>query len=48
MPLLVFLLVVAIMTLAVVVRIHWQALRVWLKRVPYVKKPAPPETFVTR
>ena len=37
-----------LMTLGVIARIHWQALRVWLKRVPYVKKPAPPETFVTR
>ena len=36
------------MTLGVIARIHWQALRVWLKRVPYVKKPAPPEQFVTR
>ena len=37
-----------LMTLGVIARIHWQALRVWVKRVPYVKKPAPPETFVTR
>jgi len=36
------------MSLGVIARIHWQALRVWLKRVPYVKKPQPPETFVTR
>jgi DUF1365 family protein len=36
------------MSLGVIVRIHWQALRVWLKRVPYVKKPQAPETFVTR
>jgi DUF1365 family protein len=37
-----------LMTFGVIARIHWQALRVWTKRVPYVKKPAPPETFVTR
>jgi len=37
-----------LMTLGVIARIHWQALRVWAKRVPYVKKPEPPETFVTR
>jgi DUF1365 family protein len=37
-----------LMSLGVMLRIHWQALRVWLKRVPYVKKPRPPETFVTR
>jgi DUF1365 family protein len=36
------------MTLAVIVRIHWQALRLWLKRVPFVRKPKPPEIFVTR
>jgi len=36
------------MSFGVVARIHWQALRVWAKRVPYVKKPAPPDSFVTR
>jgi hypothetical protein len=36
------------MSFGVIARIHWQALRVWSKRVPYVKKPAPPEHFVTR
>jgi DUF1365 family protein len=39
---------VPLMSFGVIARIHWQALRVWLKRGPYVKKPAPPETFVTR
>ena len=33
------------MSFGVIARIHWQALRLWLKRVPYVKKPAPPETL---
>jgi DUF1365 family protein len=36
------------MTLAVVARIHWQALRLWAKRVRFFSKPVPPETFVTR
>ncbi len=39
---------VPLMSFGVIARIHWQALRVWAKRVPYVKKPAPPDTFVTR
>lgn len=30
------------LTLGVVVRIHWQALRLWLKRVPFFTKPEPP------
>jgi hypothetical protein len=34
--------------LGVIARIHWQALRLWLRRVPYWRKPAPPELFVTR
>jgi DUF1365 family protein len=36
------------MTFGVVGRIHWQALKIWLKRVPFVSKPKPPELFVTR
>ncbi|MGL6111789.1 MAG: DUF1365 domain-containing protein [Rubrivivax sp.] len=36
------------MSFGVIARIHWQALRVWVKRVPYVKKPPPPDVFVTR
>ena len=36
------------MTLGVVARIHWQALKLWLKRVPFVSKPKTPEIFVTR
>jgi uncharacterized protein len=36
------------MTLAVIARIHWQALLLWLLRVPYFKKPLPPVDLVTR
>ncbi len=36
------------MTLMVMVRIHWQALKLWLKRVPFFSKPKPPQDFVTR
>jgi DUF1365 family protein len=36
------------MTLGVVVHIHTQALRLWLKKVPFFRKPAPPQSFVSR
>ena len=36
------------MTLAVIVRIHWQALHLWRKRARFYRKPAPPPEFVTR
>ena len=36
------------LTLGVVVRIHWQALRLWFKRIPFHTKPAPPTQPVTR
>lgn len=35
-------------TLGVIARIHWQALKLWLKRVPFHSKPAPPAQTVTR
>ena len=35
------------MTLGVVARIHWQALRLFLKRVPFLSKPTPPSLFTT-
>lgn len=35
-------------SLGVIWRIHWQALGLWLKRVPLVSKPAPPSEFATR
>ncbi|MEN9864460.1 MAG: hypothetical protein RL748_50 [Pseudomonadota bacterium] len=37
-----------LMTLGVVVRIHWQALRLWLARVPFFSKPVPPQQKVSR
>lgn len=36
------------MTLGVIARIHWHALRLWFKRVQFFRKPEPPEAFVTR
>lgn len=36
------------MTLAVIVRIHWQAVRLWLRRVPFFSKPQAPSTLVSR
>ena len=37
-----------LMTFGVIARIHWQALMLWRKRVPFARKPEPPSTFVTR
>jgi DUF1365 family protein len=37
-----------LLTLHVVARIHWQALKLWAKRVPFFRKPAPPQSPVTR
>jgi len=36
-----------LMTLGVVARIHWQALQLWRKRVPFFSKPAAPDQFIT-
>jgi uncharacterized protein len=36
------------MTLAVIARIHWQAAKLYFKRIPFVSKPAPSATWVTR
>ena len=35
-------------SLGVMMRIHWQALQLWLKRVPLVRKPAPMTPWATR
>ena len=35
------------MTAVIVARIHWHALKLWLKKVPFVSKPAPPPAAVT-
>jgi DUF1365 family protein len=37
-----------LMTFGVIARIHWQALRLWVKRVPFFSKPAAPRHFLTR
>ena len=37
-----------LMTLGVIARIHWQALRLWLKRVPFFSKPAQPIEEISR
>jgi DUF1365 family protein len=37
-----------LMTVFVVVRIHWQALQLALKRVPFHRQPPAPDRFVTR
>lgn len=34
-------------SLTVIFRIHWHALLLWLKRVPWFSKPEPPDRFVT-
>jgi DUF1365 family protein len=36
------------MTLAVIVRIHWQALHLFCKQAKFHRKPAPPAELVTR
>ena len=37
-----------LMTFGVVARIHWHALKLWLKRVPLISKPEPPSVETTR
>ena len=36
------------LTAMVLARIHWQALQLWLKRVPFWRKPLPPSVVVSR
>jgi DUF1365 family protein len=35
-------------TLGVVARIHWQAAKLWIKRVPFFTKPSPPASLISR
>jgi DUF1365 family protein len=35
-------------TFGVIARIHWQALKLWFKRVPFIHKPDAPALHVTR
>ena len=37
-----------LMTLGVIARIHWQALKLFIKRVPFFSKPLPPPTSLSR
>ncbi len=37
-----------LMTLGVLLRIHLQAMRLWLKKLPFFSKPAPPQAFISR
>jgi len=37
-----------LMTFGVIAKIHWQALRLWLKRVPFFSKPTPPSSELSR
>lgn len=37
-----------LLTLGVVARIHWQALRLAIKRVPFFRKPEPPAALISR
>ena len=37
-----------LMTLGVILRIHLQALRLWLRRVPFITNPVPPAKAITR
>lgn len=35
------------LTLGVMARIHWQALRLWLRKVPFYRKPEPPNAMLS-
>ena len=37
-----------LLTFGIVARIHWQAIKLWAKRVPFFRKPDSPKTFTSR
>jgi uncharacterized protein len=37
-----------LMTFGIIARIHWQALRLWFKQVPFFSKPEPPAALISR
>jgi DUF1365 family protein len=37
-----------LLTLGVMARIHWQALKLWWQRVPFFHKPVPPTALISR
>jgi DUF1365 family protein len=37
-----------LLSCGVMARIHWQALALWRKRIPFFHKPAPPAEWLTR
>ena len=37
-----------LMSFGVIARIHWQALRLFIKRVPFFSKPIPPQKALSR
>ena len=36
-----------LMTLKVVAGIHWEALKLWMKKIPLVPRPDPPKNSIT-
>jgi DUF1365 family protein len=38
---------VPFMTLKVMALIHWQALKIWLRGAPFIRKPAPPKEEIS-
>ncbi len=39
---------IPLFTFGVIARIHWQALRLWIKRAPFFPKPSPPTAEISR
>jgi len=36
-----------LLTLMIIFRIHWQALKLWLKKIPFHSKPELPDNLIT-